>query len=298
MTPAPSATGSARARLASVTAALAATATLSMLCVATPAAAALPAPPAQGVKMNENPGAPLYGHAQVVNDVATNPLQQWYAAGPGSIDSTPYTDYVIRKDIGRYTVWLAGLGPYGAALVTAVGGAAGSYCVVSDLVDVPNRDVPGTDVEIDCFGTGSLTIGGRGVPAGAAKDATFTLSYTYLGLTGPHQPQPPRGSNAYLRATRPTAPSYQPDLVYQYNVTGALNTVDRVGPGDYLIHLPGVDTSAGRADVTGYGPGNHRCGISDQTVLMTRGVVGVRCFTADGASADVPFMLRHEPAHP
>ncbi|ROP27641.1 hypothetical protein [Couchioplanes caeruleus] len=274
------------------TAALAITATLVTLWGATPAAAALPSPPAQGVKMV---GA-TYGHAYVVNDVAVHPARQWYAAGPGSNDSTGYIDYVIRTDIGRYTVWLPGLHSSGVAVITEVNGAGhGAYCGVTDVVAIMDRDVPGTDIEVACFSAGSLTVSVSptpgGTPAGVAVNATFALTYTYLALTAPGRPPRSEEPSAYLRATRPTVSFYQPDLAYQYNSTGDHNTVERVGTGEYLVRLPTLDTLAGDAMVSGYGPGNHRCAVRDQVRSGAMWLVVVACRTAEGIPADVPFVL-------
>lgn len=270
------------------TAALAVTATLATLWGAAPAAAALPPVPPQGVKMI---GSSPYGHAYVINDVAAHPAHAWYAAGPGSTDSTGYVDYVIRTGTGRYTVWLPGLGANGVAVITEANGA---YCGVTAVRAIEDRDVPGTDVEVACFSTGSLTLTASptlgGTPAGVAANATFALTYAHLGLTAPGQPPPPPGApSAYLRATRPTAPFYQPDLAFQYNATGARNTVERVGTGEYLVRLPGLDARAGAATVTAFGPGNHRCTARDHA--GSGGLVVVACRTPDGVPTDAPFAL-------
>jgi hypothetical protein len=286
---------------------LAAATTLATLCFAPYAsAAALPAPPAQAVKMGQEQGTPLYGQAYVVNDAAAHPAEQWYAAGPGSTNSTAFTDYVIRTGTGRYRVWLPGLGSHGAAVVTEAAGAApGAYCVISDVVAVADRDVPGTDIVVSCHGelglapnsgtlTGGTLTGGTTEANATDADATFTLAYSYLGITDLRQPPRPGEPSAYLRATRPAAGSYMPDLAYQYHVTGGNNVVDRMDAGDYRVRLPGLETLAGsRANVTGYGPGNHRCEIESRVVSATTLVVGIRCRTAEGAPADVPFIFAY-----
>lgn len=289
----PSRTRPGAARVPYAPAALAAT-ILATLCLAAPAAAAtIPAPPPQGVKM-QPPATPVPGQALVVNDVATQPTQQWYAAGPGSSNSTGFTGYVIRTGTGGYRVWLPGLGPHGAAVVTAAAGAAHeAYCVVSDIVGITDRDVPGTDVVVSCLR--DLGFAQNAGPAHAsagttAEDATFTLSYFYLEIDDLAEPSPGTGPSAYLRATRPAERSYVPDLAYQYHVTGEPSVVDRLGTGDYLVQLPGLGRLVGgRADVTGYGPGGHRCEPGRQVAAATTLVVGVRCLAADGAPADAPF---------
>ncbi len=275
------------------TAALAVTATLATLWGATPAAA-LPPAPLQGVKMI---GSSPHGHAYVVNDVAAAPANAWYAAGPGSADSTGYVDYVIRSGTGRYTVWLPGLGANGVAVITQANatGNGTAYCGVTNVVAIDDRDVPGTDVEVACFSTGSLTLHASptlsGPVAGVAANATFVLTYAHLGLTAPGRPPRPGEPSAYLRATRPTMPFYQPDLAFQYNASGERNTVQRVGIGEYLVRLPGLDARPGSTMATGHGPGNHRCAARDEASSGGARLVAVTCRTPEGVPTDVPFAL-------
>src|SRR5262245_49816001 len=50
---------------------------------------------------------------------------------------------------------------------------------------------------------------------------------------------------AYLWANQPGPASYTPDLRYQYNSTGAANTVTTVGVGQYRVFLPNLGANAG-----------------------------------------------------
>jgi hypothetical protein len=258
--------------------ALAALATAAGLAAAVPAAAApIPQPPAQGVKMG--PGPASYGIARVVNDFAADPSGLWYLAGVGSTTSTGLTDYVIRTGTGRYRVWLPGIGEHGAATVSTVDGYS---CAVSDVVDITDRDVNGTDVVIACAESGDLTLGPG---PGPAADAAFTLTYSYLSTTPPDRLVWAGKPSAYLRALRPLVASYTPDPAYQYNVTGALNAVDRLATGVYRVRLPGLDRPVGptRVHATAFGDGHARCAAVDDVV---------RCSGRDGA-VDTAFTLTY-----
>jgi hypothetical protein len=271
----------------------AATACVATLSVATPASAVVVPPPAQGVKMIDEPGSPSYGQATAVNQVADDATHDWYPAGPGSSNSEAYVNYVIRTGTGSYEVWLPGLGAFGAATVTA---APDVNCVVSRVVAV-TWDVPGTDVVVTCvagIGFTSATSPGATIDAGA--DATFTLEYAYFGpgiggsLLGPGAP------HAYLNANQPREHRYVPDLRYQYNVAGEPNTVERVNPGQYLVRLPGVLTPGQgptAAHVTAYGPSGHRCHITDEVASQLARTVSVACQAIGGALADAAFVLTY-----
>ena len=64
------------------------------------------------------------------------------------------------------------------------------------------------------------------------------------------------------RADAPTAASYTPNLTYQFNSTGAVNTITRSGVGVYTVHFPGLDGNGGTALVTAYGGGNESCKVA------------------------------------
>jgi len=109
-------------------------------------------------------------------------------------------------------------------------------------------------------------------------------------------PGGPSLAAGYLVADRPTAPSYTPALVHQYNSTRASNTVTRSSTGIYQAHLPGLGAAAGgTVDVTPYGatPAGLHCVSPSWTVSSGAVVVNVRCYTPGGALADGPFTLAY-----
>src|SRR3954469_4558965 len=56
----------------------------------------------------------------------------------------------------------------------------------------------------------------------------------------------------YVWADRPTAGSYTPDGFFQYNGSGQVNTITRLGTGRWRVKFPGIG-SAARAGVPGSG---------------------------------------------
>jgi hypothetical protein len=97
---------------------------------------------------------------------------------------------------------------------------------------------------------------------------------------------------AYLWADQPTAPSYTPSLAYQFNSSGATNTVVRTGVGRYTAKLPNLGSQTGQVQVTAYGTGSERCKVERWYPSGTTQQVNVRCFTSTGTPGGHP--LHHD----
>lgn len=98
---------------------------------------------------------------------------------------------------------------------------------------------------------------------------------------------------AYLWADQPSAASYTPSITYQYNSAGVLNTVQRIGPGNYSAILPSLGAGAGGSvRVTAYGTGAEHCKVGGWVASGTGQAVNVRCF--NGAQpVDARFTLTY-----
>ena len=96
---------------------------------------------------------------------------------------------------------------------------------------------------------------------------------------------------AYLWADQPTEASYTPNLAYQYNSTGATNTMVRNGTGSYTASMPGLTKTGGDVLVTAYGNGPARCQTSGWTSDQSGTSVNILCFDNTGAAADEMFTL-------
>jgi hypothetical protein len=115
----------------------------------------------------------------------------------------------------------------------------------------------------------------------------FTVSATRPGASG---------TGAYVWADQPTAGSYTPDPRRQFNVTGAVNTVQRITAGMYRVSLPGLGAEAGHVQVTGYGDRGWWCktgGWGPSGADPTVQTVYVLCFSPAGTPVDSSFTMTY-----
>jgi hypothetical protein len=195
-------------------------------------------------------------------------------------NSTGGINTVDHDRTGRYIVRLPNLGAAaGSVHVTAVGSpVAGDDASGAGTCNVEKWGPTSGDqyVWVRCFDL-----------AGRAADGTFTVAYT--NLTSSPQPM------AYLRATErnPSPSTYTPPLAYQFNSTGAKNTVTRTGVGTYTAHLPGLASPSGYVQVTAFGSGSGRCQVTGWGPKGTSQDVNVRCFNADSVRTDTNFTLTY-----
>lgn len=103
---------------------------------------------------------------------------------------------------------------------------------------------------------------------------------------------------AFLWADQPTEASYTPNLAYQYNSTGATNTMVRNGTGSYTAAIPGLTKKGGNVQVTAYGSAPARCKISGWSSGQAGTSVNILCFDVTGAAADEMFTLAYTIGEP
>lgn len=138
----------------------------------------------------------------------------------------------------------------------------------------------------------SARIGSAWINLGIAIAMVATMFATLVGSTAAQSSV----SVAYLWANDPLAESYTPDEMYQYNSTGALNTVTRTGVGYYAVTLPGMTTDGGHVQVTATSGSNesapfaigHVCEVADEP---EGGNFLVQCVTTGGEPVDTGFSL-------
>ncbi|MEV6601477.1 hypothetical protein AB0M36_32190 [Actinoplanes sp. NPDC051346] len=192
--------------------------------------------------------------------------RQWNSSSPWQ----PVNE-VCGEDVGLYSVYLPGQAARaGSVQVTAYGSDA-AYCKIQSWAP------SGTSqrVLVRCLDH-----------HGAPTDSQFTLSYTNRAGTG--------GSPmAYVFANQPTTASYTPPANYQYNSTGATNTITRSATevGVYTVNAPGIGTAGGHVQVTAYGTGREWCTAWNWLASGTAERVQVRCYSATGAPADSRFTM-------
>jgi hypothetical protein len=109
---------------------------------------------------------------------------------------------------------------------------------------------------------------GKGSPASRGAGTRVLVGLLALAAlvtgVGPWTPSAQAQSFgwAYLWAEQPTAPSYTPAPGYQFNSSGATNTLVRTGVGAYTALLPNLGTAAGTVHVTAYGTGSEACKVA------------------------------------
>lgn len=105
-----------------------------------------------------------------------------------------------------------------------------------------------------------------------------------------------RGAHGWVWANQPASASYTPSLSYQFNSSGATNTITRSGAGVYQVRYPGLGHSTvsgvgtgGNVQVVAYDPGAY-CKVASWSGFGTDASVNVRCFTYAGAPVDAMFV--------
>jgi V8-like Glu-specific endopeptidase len=103
------------------------------------------------------------------------------------------------------------------------------------------------------------------------------------------------GAHAWVWASDPTNPSYPPPPAYQWNTSGATNTITRSSTGVYQILFPSIGASGvsgngagGNVQVTAYGTGAY-CKVSSWSSLGADVTANIRCFDFTGAAKDARF---------
>jgi hypothetical protein len=188
-----------------------------------------------------------------------------------SMNTTGGANSVTWLATGSARVNFGGLGKVvgGHVQVTAFG-TSNARCKVSSW------GTSGTTLQafVRCF-----------TPSGAPTSTPFALSYLRRAGT-------PGFEGGYLWADQPTASSYTPSTSYQWNSTGALNTIQRNGVGTYRLSLPGQTFIGGTVEVTAYGSLSEYCKVENWFNDGANQIVNVRCFTTNGAPVDTLFTAK------
>ena len=201
-------------------------------------------------------------------------------------NSTGATNTIVRNSTGDYTVTLPGLASSGGTVKVTAFSAASSYCKASDW------NAAGADEQVDvlCFDS-----------TGAPADVKFTLSFaddTSILANG--------GTSGYVWGNDAANPSYTPNSAYQYNSTGATNTITHSTAGRYTVTLPGLGSrvpilnggNEGTVHVTAHHTTSKRCelvGFHSGIVALGSPIplyVDVACHTAAGTPSDSKFVVQ------
>jgi hypothetical protein len=223
-------------------------------------------------------------HATTVNRIGW----VWANAASATSPYAPYVNYSYNSSGGPIVITRTGTGSYrvdfGKLYTTAPGGDVQvsaynttGYCMSAGWGHADKGKI--IQAYVTCYAAN-----------GSAADSQFTLLYQLhsgnIGNAG-------RGL-AYLWADQPTLASYTPSGAFQYNSTGALNTVIRNGTGDYKVTLPGLTRTGGSVQVTAYdGSPAARCKVSKWNNNSNATFIYVLCFNSSGQAADEYFNLAY-----
>jgi hypothetical protein len=136
---------------------------------------------------------------------------------------------------------------------------------------------------------------------GVLVNSRFTLTYAVPRRPNPNTPPAPGLEKAaYLLLSDPAAPiglTTTPWPAYQYNSTGAENTVVHTGTGRYTVTLPGLGTfltaAPGQVHVTPYNEDDRLwCEVDNATSTGTAIRVDVVC-TNGNLPWDAMFLLQY-----
>lgn len=100
---------------------------------------------------------------------------------------------------------------------------------------------------------------------------------------------------AYLYANNPSAASYTPSTSYQFNSTGATNTIVRNGTGNYTVNVPGLVATNSDVQVTAYNRDDFaaRCSVVSWYGSSGSTSITVQCYNSSGQNADEFFTLAY-----
>ena len=212
------------------------------------------------------PKQPVWGYVW-----ANDPLAASYTPSTTyQRNSTGQLNTINRIGVGYYQVVFENLGIYygGTVDVTAYG-AGSENCKVQNWGPTLADQI----VYVRCFDA-----------AGNAVDTQFTAAFT----------RPISSFKfGYVWANNPGAAAYTPSTTYQFNSTGAANSITRSGVGTYQVTLPGLGGQGGTIKATAYGPGNEACHVSSWSSLGANAVVNVRCQNPAGVPVDTLYTLTY-----
>ena len=116
---------------------------------------------------------------------------------------------------------------------------------------------------------------------GESADSQFSTIYVRGGGDS--------GVSAYLLADQQGAADYTPSAEYNFNSTGAPNTMHRSGAGQYHAHLPNMPATSGNIQLTA--DGDFVCKIAGRHAGTNELIVDVNCYDPTGDPVDGRFTL-------
>ena len=204
----------------------------------------------------------------------------WYSGSstPASYqwNSKGQSNTVTSLGTGRYQAKLPGLNVVGGTVLVTAYGSGSEKCKVVNWSNSGSN----TLANVNCF---------RG---NNPVNTAFTLSYLRssdgVGLGYGHK-------GGYVWADNTTAASYTPSTTYQYNSTGAVNTITHSAVGSYRVRLPNLKPSnRTTTQVTAYGSNSEYCTVNGWGGDGSNGTYAyVDCYTYLGNPVNTRFTLTY-----
>jgi hypothetical protein len=195
--------------------------------------------------------------------LADQPTAASYVPSPSyQANSSGATNQIQHLSTGYYLVKLPNLGqPAGHVQVTAYGSGTERCKVVSWAPRGTEQDI-----QVLC-----------NTHNGTPVDTKFTLTYVRNGnvLGEPVCCEPDGNPTDYALADQPTAASYTPNLLYQFDGASQQITISRLATGSYAVHVPPDFLDSGNVQVTAFGNNSAQCKVDFWT--PTAGI-HVLCF--------------------
>lgn len=211
-----------------------------------------------------------------------NSTKPYFPSAATSFNSAGALNVVTPEGTGSYRVNFRGLfngGLNDNVQVSAVG--TSGYCTTGEWDDL--SDHHGEANQVFCFDK-------HGNPANAEFTVLLQSRKTLIGDSA-------HGA-AFLWAEQPSASNYTPDSDYNYNSTGAFNTILRTGTGAYTVVIPGLTAAGGNVQVTAYDSSGNptRCNVGPNhwgLPGIDTTTADIRCFDRTGAAADEFFSFAY-----
>jgi len=213
-----------------------------------------------------------------------NAVHAYFPAAATSFNSAGAQNVVTPIGTGYYQINFRGLyngGLNNNAQVNAIG--TSGYCVSAGWDTMGDHN--GSLMWVRCSDR-------HGHPANAKFTVLYQSRKTPIG-------DATHGA-AFLWADGPTASNYTPSIDYNYNSTGALNTITRSDTGVYVVHMPGLTGTGGDVQVMAYdslGNNPSRCNVGPNRWNPPGGLAettaDIRCFSKTGVPADEYFSFAY-----
>jgi len=125
------------------------------------------------------------------------------------------------------------------------------------------------------------------------SDTTYADSRFYAYFSSRPTASQHNSHVAFVYADQASTASYSPEKYFNYNRSGGLNTITRLGTGTYRVDIPHADITrgGGTATVTAVTTGANHCKVLDWYPTGVPESVFVDCYNGSGSKSDTRFTM-------